>query len=1653
MNPTYRHSIISLFACFITFSMLFSTIPPELGAKYDQRYTTTNESFTLDFDETFYYESAHSVFGGPEVILEIDTIASSGYWDIWDWGICKAIQTFATSSWDCTDLDDSSDICSQHWSDGCYLEHEEYTVDLEFVYEYEIRHFGSATFEVETIWTSGSAPSSTVTMVSSTEDYVVGAKAYLELEVKRIFVGNNSNYGTQRNSFPVELPFLSPTDIDGGGNTMTIGDYELYVWDDYVTFFDESGDWSDAFGNPGIELDGSIPLAEIDLLEYACEWLEDLGSSLLPVCMALNYIIEVNFVIELDFEVDIKTWVQTFLGTDSISSISSIYNSNNTRIGYANWLSSPNSAFTTGVSGSGSDVNGIMGLHHVIETGESYSTSIYIEPTDNYLVPELWEFISPTEDYIQIPLTTGMLPSSSSGSVNLLTDEYFTADAPSGSGSGGGGSNSPPDAVLSFDSTSQSYVQIEAGDSVTLTTEGTSDADGDSLDWTISWGDGSSNSQGSSPPDYTTSHTYTSPGTYSINAGVTDGLDYSYPDALTVYVSERAISVNFDIQVYPDLLAYVGESVTLDFTVTSDESDIVYCLWDGGSSSYHTCVESSDGDLDFGFDTNYEEGDFEPAIHVFDSVDTWNYLGSYSSVEITVVPDTSNDNFDPSNFEIVGEQILIVVDDDGSKLFAQRTPEPHENSNNSYVALVESLAVVSGIRGVDFDMMMVGDTDWDNLVDTLGADGPGLDFLADYSTVVWTTGNSWLPTNGQNQPLTDQDQAVLRAYVEAGGSLVMFSQDLLFGECNYCSYWDEGTFARDVFGVRSSIQDRGEPVGSLSGLSGEGEYNLQYLPLAGLGSIEISNLNSSSYQDSISTSAPSSPMTQGFEYSNDLREVEFEDGLGDWILDNSTSTEGFYSATSGGGQGHDQVRDVYAYLDSASNYTSVSFDLNVSSEAGYDWLIFYIDDTLQDSWSGNVPWQRVSFNISTGSHTLKWSYYKDSSVSEGQDMAWIDKVTFCCTLPESGDYALDILSDEDGNNFAVVKMHNGGGRAALYTMDPVQIDNRYDLETMLMQFIDWSENEFYVGSSLYPASSPIGLDASHPAPTTTGGVGWFQSRLFAGQNVRIASSMFSVWGDDFDVQALEVTSPSGGVFIGTHDSSTNGKAVEFQAIETGTYLISVDITMTGNEWSVKPWFKLSVTHLIDDNDVWLASPTPIAIDGPAVADVLAPQNWATQVGGDGFDYSNSAFLSGSLTQGEHYGLGILSLDTARSPDLQIYFMQNDIVVDSASSYLDGGELHTQLVVPDITGPYEIQIFNLDEYGNPHLETFSYSVQMWSLPDCEPGTYQDSSGLAVCIEAPPGSYANDPSATSATVCPPGTYQPASGQASCIDAAGGHYVQDEGSTSQTPCPAGTYNPSVGATSVDVCIVTPAGGYSTEGSASYDNCPAGTYGPSTGATSDSVCIQVSPGQYSEEGSPTPVNCLPGTYQPSSGQSSCLGTTPGHYTSDAGQSEQIPAPLDEYVVGTASSSTQDCPPSHITLQVGADSEEDCYLDSDGDRSPDYDDNDDDNDGVTDDNDAFPKDASETIDTDGDGVGDNVDSDDDDDGHSDATEMQCNSEPLSANSVPTDIDGDGVCDAIDADNTDGPDYVKPDEGGSVPGFGLISALAVLALAAFARRD
>ena len=62
-----------------------------------------------------------------------------------------------------------------------------------------------------------------------------------------------------------------------------------------------------------------------------------------------------------------------------------------------------------------------------------------------------------------------------------------------------------------------------------------------------------------------------------------------------------------------------------------------------------------------------------------------------------------------------------------------------------------------------------------------------------------------------------------------------------------------------------------------------------------------------------------------------------------------------------------------------------------------------------------------------------------------------------------------------------------------------------------------------------------------------------------------------------------------------------------------------------------------------------------------------------------------------------------------------------------------------------------------------------------------------------------------------------------------------------------------------------------------------------------------------------------------------------------------------------------------------------------------------------------------------------------------DGYELECMSDPLDPNSSPSDSDEDGICDAMDVfDDNDSND---------TPGFGLISAISVLAHFALTRRE
>ena len=111
-----------------------------------------------------------------------------------------------------------------------------------------------------------------------------------------------------------------------------------------------------------------------------------------------------------------------------------------------------------------------------------------------------------------------------------------------------------------------------------------------------------------------------------------------------------------------------------------------------------------------------------------------------------------------------------------------------------------------------------------------------------------------------------------------------------------------------------------------------------------------------------------------------------------WFGQTSIRHDGVDAARSGA-ISHSQTNWFQTTVSGAG---TVSFYWMVSSESGYDYLEFLVDNTVVYSVSGtNNTWTLKTYTISSsGSHTLKWRYRKDISVSIGYDAGFVDQLTW-----------------------------------------------------------------------------------------------------------------------------------------------------------------------------------------------------------------------------------------------------------------------------------------------------------------------------------------------------------------------------------------------------------------------------------------------------------------------------------------------------------------------------------------------------------------------------------------------------------------------------------------------------------------------------------
>ena len=157
------------------------------------------------------------------------------------------------------------------------------------------------------------------------------------------------------------------------------------------------------------------------------------------------------------------------------------------------------------------------------------------------------------------------------------------------------------------------------------------------------------------------------------------------------------------------------------------------------------------------------------------------------------------------------------------------------------------------------------------------------------------------------------------------------------------------------------------------------------------------------YAANYSLSVESGVYTDSKEFSSKigLNVEDFEAGsLNTTMWTNNSAipwtfcTEEPYEGTrcmKSGAISHSQQTELSLTYEAGAN-DSIAFYYKVSSESGWDKFYFYIDNTEMGVWSGTVDWTRAQYPVTTGTHTFKWKYQKDSSVSSGSDCAWIDFV-------------------------------------------------------------------------------------------------------------------------------------------------------------------------------------------------------------------------------------------------------------------------------------------------------------------------------------------------------------------------------------------------------------------------------------------------------------------------------------------------------------------------------------------------------------------------------------------------------------------------------------------------------------------------------------
>ena len=170
------------------------------------------------------------------------------------------------------------------------------------------------------------------------------------------------------------------------------------------------------------------------------------------------------------------------------------------------------------------------------------------------------------------------------------------------------------------------------------------------------------------------------------------------------------------------------------------------------------------------------------------------------------------------------------------------------------------------------------------------------------------------------------------------------------------------------------------------------DFNLEIDADAMIGEVAIFHftITSGEYTYSVDVAKKIGLLMEDWE-TNTFNSFDWElSGNANWQIVNTNVYEGQYALQSG--DINDEGSSTITLELEVIGDDEISFARKVSSEGNWDFLKFYIDGTVVQSWSGDLDWAEVTFPVTAGTHTFKWVYSKDGTVSNGSDCAWLDNI-------------------------------------------------------------------------------------------------------------------------------------------------------------------------------------------------------------------------------------------------------------------------------------------------------------------------------------------------------------------------------------------------------------------------------------------------------------------------------------------------------------------------------------------------------------------------------------------------------------------------------------------------------------------------------------